>query len=130
MHPQDPRDGVPADKPPSDAAPQAPAVDAFAQVAALISAAFQRAAAALRPLIDFADSPQGKAMIAAHRRRVRLGLNDTEACHCLCQLRHPGHEVCQGEVLRRTLLPVQIGVVAVSMCPRCVAAQPAGQAAR
>jgi hypothetical protein len=119
-------------EPPSDP-PTPPPAEAFAALAARLSGqlgpVFARVAAALRPLLDFANSPQGQQMIAEHRRRQRLGLNDTEACHCLCGLRHPDRQVCQGEVLRRALLPVQIGAVAVPMCAPCAAAPTTSHAA-
>lgn len=89
--------------------------------------ALEHAARAMRPLVEFAHSPQGQALIAAQEARVAAGLDGAEACYCLCQHNHPGRAICMGEVPPRDVRTVhyrtpELGAVEVPMCPACAAA--------
>ena len=101
------------------------------QIADTMARAFrpvaEQSVRALQPLIEFANSPQGQALIAAHEARTKAGLYDAEACHCLCQHNHPGRTTCLGEMPPRDVRTVhyrtpELGPVDVPMCPPCAEA--------
>ena len=100
---------------------------AAAAMAAAFRPAIQQTIHAMQPLIEFANSPQGQALIAAHEARIAAGLYDTETCHCLCQHNHPDRTTCLGEIPSRDVRTIhyrtpELGPVDVPMCPPCAEA--------
>ncbi|MCW2901750.1 MAG: hypothetical protein JWO67_4015 [Streptosporangiaceae bacterium] len=97
----------------------------FQQMAREMLPAIRRA---MRPLVEFTQSPEGKALIADYERREQLGLLDSmQSCNCLCGVRHSSQPLCLGEVPRNEIVTVRIssvsvGAVDVPMCRPCGAA--------
>lgn len=79
----------------------------------------RRVMEAMRPLVEFANSPRGQAIIAAHEARKAAGLCCGEPCHCLCAQNHPGRSLCRGETPAAEIEVVMFGGVGVPMCSAC-----------
>lgn len=101
--------------------------DAWARAAEQLRPVWQRITDAARPLVEFANSPHGRALIAAHEAAHQRG-ELKNPCHCLCAASHPAQDsICLGEMPERDLehltfnSPVA-GRTEVPMCPPCAAA--------
>ena len=79
----------------------------------------QRCFATVQPLLDWANSPEGRAVLATYETHSQL-----TACHCLCGHNHPGRPLCLGEVPAGELATVtyrtrEHGAQDVTMCRPC-----------
>jgi hypothetical protein len=91
---------------------------AWASVAEQLKPVIARVMEAARPLVEFAQSPEGQALIAARPPEP------LESCHCLCGIQHPGETLCEGVELEGEVVKVHfrsrtVGPCDVPMCRPC-----------
>lgn len=96
--------------------------ETWAKFAEQMIPVMQRLAREMQPLVEVANSPEGRALIALHEAGLLPAR--TEHCHCLCGVNHPGVHPCWGPVPPTRLQRVAVqsptlGEVQVSMCPAC-----------
>jgi hypothetical protein len=72
-----------------------------------------------RQLAEFANSPEGRALIAAREQRDDA---DAHPCHCLCVKRHGDRMgICTGDaVATARYVSVSVGTVDIPMCGPCL----------
>lgn len=106
----------------------APLATAMGQFARQIGEAYANTARQLltspawRQLADFALSPEGRALLDAHRRGELEP--DPGPCNCLCTYRHPGMHICEGEAAGALRYETRrLGVIDVTMCQPCLEAE-------
>lgn len=83
--------------------------------------AFRKVSEAFRPLVEWAQTPEGQAALAEVGRRFSL-----PTCRCLCQVTHAhrmvnedGQGLCVGEATTRGVFPAPWGWQPVAMCGPC-----------
>jgi hypothetical protein len=93
--------------------------EAFGVTASTIRRHWRPLVDAMRPLTQWALSPEGQAALAvmAEARQAE------QACHCFCAMSHPGHWPCEGYVLVEEVVAVRCGERDVPMCPPCATAR-------
>jgi hypothetical protein len=86
----------------------------------------QRQMAALKPLIEWGNSLEGRAAITAYyaEHGIYPRAREVQACHCFCAHNHSGERVCLGEVDAGEVRTLRYGSdltgpVDVPMCPPC-----------
>lgn len=96
--------------------------ESWMQAAEQMNAMVRRLALSLQPLVEIANSPEGRALVALHEAGLLPAR--AEHCRCLCGIAHPGEHPCWGAVPPKQMRRVPIrsetlGEVRVSMCPAC-----------
>lgn len=91
--------------------------EAFREMAAGLQPTIAQLTIAMRPMIEFARSPAGQVLLAAARDNDPT--DQEQGCHCLCAVRHPDQQVCEGAVLVSEVVTIRIRTVDVRMCPSC-----------
>jgi hypothetical protein len=84
-----------------------------------LTPAIRQCYTAVQPLLDWANSPEGRAALAAYETAGQLA-----ACHCLCSHNHPDRALCLGEAPTSELTVIRyrtpdLGPQDVPMCPPC-----------
>lgn len=83
--------------------------------------AFRKVSEAFRPLVEWAQTPEGQAALAEVGLRFSL-----QTCRCLCQVAHAhredGQGLCVGEATTRVVFPAPWGAEPVPMCAPCTEA--------
>lgn len=99
------------------------AIEAFGKA---FTPVIQQHMRALKPLIEWANSPEGKAAITAYyaEHGIYPRVREVQGCNCFCTHNHPGEQVCLGEVDAAEVRTVRYGSdvtgpVDVPMCPPC-----------
>jgi hypothetical protein len=86
---------------------------------AAVNQARARLVEAWRPFMEWAASPAGRALLAAHAAERTQA---EQGCHCLCFRNHPGSRPCQGFVRAAEVVTVRFGATDVPMCAACAEA--------
>lgn len=97
-----------------------PSTATLAGAAASLSEAFRVLAEAIRPTVEYFRSPEGRLLLASFQE---VEPEATEACHCLCSVRHPELQACEGEVAEGAGEAVTIGDYEIHMCVGCATAR-------
>lgn len=100
--------------------------DTMKRIAAIYAASFRRMVEAFKPLLEWANSAEGRAFLAraelaaAARGRMEPQL----CCRCLCGFTHPGESPCEGALPQSEITLLRFGDHDVPACPPCAALQP------
>lgn len=101
----------------------------FTEVAGEVVAVYKRQwrwiVEACKPLLEWADSPEGRAVMARMEvaAYARGQLPRELDCRCFCGVNHPGTWPCDGSALESEIVTLRFGDHDVPICPPCADAR-------